>query len=106
MNHGRHRHSAAQRPARLGGFVSSARAKFGQGGAHSWRPKHVRTEDARLRRFRSPIILFVCAFVLASGGVAVAYTTTSVSGTGRAQAMTLATPGAGSLRNRRRRACP
>ena len=89
MNHGRHRHSAAQPPGRLGGFVSSARAKFGQGGAHSWRPKHVRTEDGRLRRFRSPIILFVCAFVLASGGVAVAYTTTSVSGTGRAQAMTL-----------------
>ena len=96
MSRGRHRHLAADRHVMLGGFVSSVRAKFGQGGAHSWRPKHGRSEDGRIRRLRSPIVLFVSAFVLASGSAAFAYTTTSGSGTGRAQAITLNTPGAGS----------
>ena len=52
------------------------------------RPKHVKTEVGRIRRFRSPIFVFVCAFVFASGTAALAYSTTSVSGTGRAQAVT------------------
>ena len=63
------------------------------------RPKHVKTEVGRIRRFRSPIFVFVCAFVFASGTAALAYSTTSVSGTGRAQAVTLTTPGAGSASN-------
>ena len=69
------------------------------GGSHMRRPKHVRTDHGRTRRFRSPMFLFVCAFVFASGTAAFAYSTTSVSGTGRAQAVTLATPGAGSASN-------
>ena len=73
-----------------------ARARSGRDGAHSWRPKHVRTEVRRIRRFRSPIVLFVCAFIVASGTAAFAYSTTSLSGTGQAQAVTLNTPGAGS----------
>ncbi len=60
------------------------------------RPKHLRTDQGPRRRFRSPIFLFVCAFIVASGTAALAYSTTSVSGTGRAQAVTLTTPGAGS----------
>lgn len=79
--------------------MSSARARLGKDGAHSWRPKHVRSEDRRIRRFRSPIVLLVCAFAVASGTAAFAYTTTSVSGTGRAQAVTLNTPGAGTASN-------
>jgi hypothetical protein len=63
------------------------------------RPKHVRTDHGRRRRFSGPIFLFVCAFVVASGTAAWAYSTTSVSGTGRAQAVTLHTPGAGSASN-------
>ena len=96
MNRGRHLHGAADRQGILGGFVSSVRAKFGQGGAHSRRPKHVRAEDGRIRRLRSPIVLFACAFVFASGTAAFAYTTAPGSGTGHAQAVTLNSPGAGS----------
>ena len=96
MNRGRHLHGAAGRRGLLGGFVSSARAKFGQGGAHSWRPKHVRAEDGRIHRLRSPIVLFVSAFVFASGTAAFAYTVGPGSGTGHAQAVTLNSPGAGS----------
>jgi hypothetical protein len=99
MKRGRHLYSAADRQGILGGFVSSVRAKFGQGGAHSWRPKHVRTEDGRIRRLRSPIVLFVCGFVVASGTAAFAYSTTPGSGTGQAQAITLNTPGVGSASN-------
>lgn len=99
MNRGRHLHSAVHRQGILGGFVSSVRAKFGQGGAHSWRPKHVRTEEGRIRRFRSPIVLFVCAFVFASGSAAFAYTTIRGSGTGQAQAVALKPPGAGNASN-------
>jgi hypothetical protein len=96
MKRGRHLHGAVDRPGIPGGFVSSLSAKFGQGGAHSWRPKHVRAEDGRIRRFRSPIVLFVCAFVFASGTAAFAYTMAPGSGTGHAQAVTLNSPGAGS----------
>ena len=96
MNRGRHLHGAAGRRGLLGGFVSSVRAKFGQGGAHSWRPKHVRAEDGRIHRLRSPIVLFVSAFVFASGTAAFAYTMGPGSGTGHAQAVTLNSPGAGS----------
>ena len=99
MKRGRHLHSAADRQGILGGFVPSVRAKFGHGGAHSWRPKHVGTEDGRIRRLRSPIVLFVCAFVLASGTAAFAYSTTPGSGTGQAQAIALNTPGVGSASN-------
>lgn len=99
MKRGRHLHSAADRQGVLIGFVSSVRAKFGQGGAHSWRLKHVRTEDGRIPRRRSPIVLFVCAFVLASGTAAFAYTTTPGGGTGQAQAITLNSPGVGSASN-------
>ena len=41
-------------------------------------------------------MLFVCAFAIASGTAAFAYTTDSGSGAGEAQAVTLHTPGAGS----------
>jgi hypothetical protein len=69
------------------------------GGSHVRRPKHVSTDHGRRRRYRGPMFLFVCAFVFASGTAALAFSTTSVSGTGRAQAVTLATPGAGSASN-------
>jgi len=49
-----------------------------------------------LRRFFSPVVLIVCGFLLASGTAAFAYFTTSASGTGQAQAITLHTPGSGS----------
>jgi Putative Ig domain len=96
MKRTRHHHGAADRQGILGGFVSSVRAKLGQGGAHSWRPKHVKAEDGHIRRLRSPIVLFVCAFVFASGTAAFAYTMAPGSGTGHAQAVTLNSPGAGS----------
>jgi len=96
MKRGRHPRSAAGRRRVLGGAVSSVRAKFGQGGAHSWRPKHATTEDGRIRRLRTPLVVFVCGFALAAGTAAFAYTTTSGSGTGRAQAITLNAPGVGS----------
>jgi hypothetical protein len=99
MKRGRHLHGAVDRQGILGGFVSSVRAKFGQGGARSWRPKHVRTQDGRIRRLRSPIVLFVCAFVFASGTAAFAYTTAPGSGTGHAQAIALNPPGVGTASN-------
>jgi len=99
MKRGRHLHGAVDRQGILGRIVSSVRAKFGQGGAHSWRPKHVRTEDGRIRRLRSPIVLFVCAFIFASGTAAFAYTTAPGSGTGHAQAIALNSPGVGTASN-------
>jgi Putative Ig domain len=49
-----------------------------------------------LRRFLAPVVLIVCALVLASGTAAFAYFMTSASGTAQAQAITLGTPGGGS----------
>lgn len=98
MKRGHHLHGV-DRPGTRGGLVSSIRAKCGQGGAHSRRPKHGRTEDGRIRRARTPIIVFVSAFVIASGSAAFAYSTTPGSGTGQAQAVALDTPGAGSTSN-------
>ena len=96
MKRGRQQQSAMARQGILGRSMSGIRATFGHGAAHSCRPKHGESEDGRFRRLRSPIVLFVCAFVFASGTAAFAYTTISGSGTGTAQAMTLNTPGAGS----------
>ena len=95
MKRGSHRHGG-ERLGKVGGFVSSLRAERGLGGAHSRRPKHRRTEAGRIRRARNPIILFVCAFVVASGSAAFAYNTTPGSGKGQAQAIALGTPGKGS----------
>ena len=91
-----HLHREVDRPGILGGFESSVRAKLGKGGAHSWRPKHVRTQDGRIRRLRTPVVLFVCAFIFASGTAAFAYTMAPGGGTGHAQAVTLNSPSAGS----------
>ena len=96
MNRGRHLHRATNRQGALGRLASSVRGKFGQGGAHSRQPKHVMAEDSRVRRFRTPIVLFVGGFVLASGTATLAYDTTPGSGTARAQAITLSAPGVGS----------
>ena len=65
--------------------------------ARSRQPKHVRAKARRLRRFRTPIVLFVGAFALASGTVALAYDTTAGDGAGRAQAVTLTSPGEGTV---------
>ena len=78
-------------------FASSLRAKFGRGKAPSRQPNHVRAEGRPLRRFRIPIALFAGAFALASGTVALAYDTTAGDGAARAQAVTLTSPGAGTV---------
>ena len=75
------------------------RTTFGQHGAHSRRPRHVRTQERGIRRRWVSIVLFVGAFVLASGSAALAYVTTSGSGTGAAQAVTLQPAGAGAAAN-------
>ncbi len=55
--------------------------------------RHVR-RARRLRAMRLPLIAFACAFALASGTAAFAYTTVSADGSGQAQAVTLQAPGA------------
>lgn len=59
--------------------------------------RHRRRSRGPLRGLRRPAILFACAFALASGTAAFAYTTASGDGSGRAQAVTLQTPGAGAV---------
>ena len=68
-------------------------------GAHSRRPRHVRSQERGIRRRWVPIVLSVGAFVLASGSTALAYVTTSGSGTGAAQAVTLQPAGTGGAAN-------
>ena len=58
--------------------------------------RHVRRARG-LRALRRPLVLFACAFALASGTAAFAYTTVSGSGTGQAQAVALQAPGAGTV---------
>ncbi len=69
----------------------------GRDSARSRQPRHVRARARCLRRFRTPIVLFVGAFALASGTVALAYDTTAGDGAGRAQAVTLTSPGEGTV---------
>jgi Putative Ig domain len=59
-------------------------------GRHARRPRG-------LRALRRPLVLFACAFALASGTAAFAYTTVSGSGTGLAQAVALEAPGVGTV---------
>lgn len=61
------------------------------------RGRHARKRglDGRVRRFRAPLILFTCAFAVASSSVAFAFTTAAGNGEGQAQAVQLQTPGAG-----------
>jgi Putative Ig domain len=70
-------------------------------GRHAHRgAAHARRKERSLhRRAHSPVVVFVCAFVLASGTAAFAYVASSGSGTGRAEAVTLNVPGAGSASN-------
>ena len=96
MSSGRRLHRAADRQGAFGRFASSLRGKVGHRGAHSPHPRHGRAEAGRVSRFRTPIVVFVGAFVLASGTAALAYDTTSGSGTARAQAIALSAPGGGS----------
>ncbi len=96
MNRGRHHRSTAGRLGALGGRTSLSSARSGHGRTRSQGAKHAGTEDAGRRGLSRRIALFVCAFVLASGSAALAYNTTQVSGTGRAQAIALDTPGVGS----------
>ncbi len=51
--------------------------------------------DGRVRRLRTPLILFACAFAVASSSVAFAFTTATGNGAGQAQAVKLQSPGAG-----------
>lgn len=95
MNPGRHVRGTADRRGRPTGFARSVRAKLGRDGAHSRHPERVRTGHGRLRVLRRPIVLFACAFAVASGTAAFAYTTASGNGTGQAQAVSLHTPGTG-----------
>ncbi len=95
MNRGRHFHGASDRRGIIGRCATSVRRFGHRGAASSRRPRHGRAQGGRVRRLRSPILLFVCGFVLASGTAAFAYTTTSGTGTGTAQAVTLEMPGAG-----------
>ena len=57
----------------------------------------MRAEGGGIRHRFSPIALVVCAFVVASGTAALAYGATQVSGTGRAQAVSLGPPSAPSV---------
>ncbi len=92
MKREQHVPSAADRRRGLGRLVMP---RIGQHGAHSRRPRHVRTEEGGIRRHWVPIVLFAGAFVLASSTAAIAYVATPGSGTGTAQAVTLNTAGAG-----------
>ncbi len=91
-----HVRSATDRQRGLGRLLRPIRATFGQRGAHSRHPKHIRTDERGTRRLWVPIVLFSGAFVLASGSAALAYVATSGSGTGKAQAIALSPPGVGS----------
>jgi hypothetical protein len=59
--------------------------------------RNVQTQHSRhgIRRFLSPVVLFVCAFLFASSGAAFAYFSVSGSGGASAKATTLAAPGTG-----------
>jgi len=61
------------------------------------RGRHARTNTlhGRVRRLRTPLILFTCAFAVASSSVAFAFTTATGNGEGQAQAVQLPMPGAG-----------
>ena len=85
MSRGLHNRGAAHRRRRCPGILDG----WAHSGAHSMRAKQARTGRRRFGRSLSYMVLFVCTFILASGTPAVAYWTTTGSGSGGAAATTL-----------------